>query len=211
MSGDLDAILESGLVGLGEELTPDARRRQLDFLALLAKWNRVYNLTAVNDRREMVARHLLDSLTLLPLLRGPNVLDAGTGAGLPGIPLAIARPDLTFWLVDGSGKRIRFLRQVMRELGLKNIRPIQSRLEDLTLDEAPDDIVARALAPLPRLVELVEPWLKGSARLLAMKGRPDPAELDLGPGYAVERMDMQLPGDSAERCVVLVSKNENRE
>ncbi len=206
MSEALDAILESGLTQMGIELGSEARNRQLEFVDLLARWNRVYNLSAVRRPREMVARHILDSLSLLGHLRGPRVLDAGTGAGLPGIPLALARPDLEFVLADGSGKRIRFVRHVVRQLGLENVEPVQARLEDLSLDRPPDDIVARALAPLPRLVELVAPWLHGTARLLAMKGRLETGEIEgLGSEYVARTVWLDPPGQTGQRSLVIVT------
>jgi len=208
MSGELEAMLDSGLARLGADLGSDARKRLLEFVGLLARWNRVYNLTAVIDPQEMVARHILDSLTLLPYLAGPRVMDAGTGAGLPGIPLAIARPDLEFVLVDASGKRIRFIRHAVRTLGLANVVPVKSRLESLRLDQPPDDIVARALAPLPRMVDWLEPWISGSVRLLAMKAEPDEEELSgLDDAFRAEIVRLDPPGSTARRSVVIVTRD----
>lgn len=210
MSGELEAMLASGLAKMGIKMDLVAQERQIAFLRLMAKWNRVYNLTAIVKPEEMVARHLLDSLTLLPWLKGPRVLDAGTGAGLPGIPLAIARPDLHFILADATEKRIRFLREVVRSLGLNNVEPVHARLEDLELQPAPDDIVARALAPLPRLVMMVAHWLEGSSRLLAMKGRLEAAETQgLDEKLQVQVHPLSLPGYPDERCLVIVGAKES--
>ncbi|MEM7055003.1 MAG: 16S rRNA (guanine(527)-N(7))-methyltransferase RsmG, partial [Pseudomonadota bacterium] len=140
----------------------------IDYLLLMDRWNHAYNLTAVREPLVMVERHVLDSLSIATWLEAEAVLDIGTGAGLPGIPLAIARPAKTFVLADSNGKKIRFVREVVRQLALERVRPIQSRMEALPI--VPDvDIVCRALAPLAQLVEWTAEWLENGARLLAMK------------------------------------------
>ncbi len=195
---------------MGLELSAAQSDNLLAYLALLGRWNRAFNLTAVDEPDAMVDRHLLDSLSILPWLRSERVLDAGTGAGLPGVPLAIACPDRHFVLVDTNGKKVRFLRQVRRELGLDNIEPVHGRLEHLDADQHPaGDIVARALAPLPRLVERLEAWLARGARLLAMKARLEQSECESVPsGYNVDRIELEVPGIAARRCLVIVSRNE---
>ena len=202
--------LEHGLEAMGLELSSDQIASLLAYLSLLARWNRAYNLTAVDEPAEMVERHLIDSLSILPWLEGDRVLDAGTGAGLPGVPLAIACPDRHFILVDTNGKKVRFLRQVRRELGLDNIEPVHGRLEMIDPGEYPaDDVVARALAPLPRLVGQLEGWLVRGARLLAMKGRLEQSECDsVSSGYNVDRIELEVQGTAARRCLVIVSRNE---
>src|SRR5699024_6521313 len=132
--------LDAGLAGLGQALDERCRIRLLDYLALLARWNRAYNLTAVDEPLAMVDRHLVDSLSILPWIAGHEIVDAGTGAGLPGVPLAIACPDRHFTLIDSNGKKVRFLRQVRRELGLANIEPVHSRLEDYRPERQPDQV-----------------------------------------------------------------------
>jgi 16S rRNA (guanine527-N7)-methyltransferase len=204
---ELDEKLSSGIECLSIALQPAQRRRLLDYLALLARWNRTYNLTAVDQPVEMVARHLLDSLSILPWLSGQRVLDAGTGAGLPGVPLAVACPDRHFVLVDGNGKKIRFLRQVRRELGLDNIEPLHQRLESLPVEPVPDTITARALAPLERLVGWHRPWLDRGARLLAMKaGLEENERAGVPDAYNVEIIDLEVPGLGARRCLAIISK-----
>ncbi|MGB5737022.1 MAG: 16S rRNA (guanine(527)-N(7))-methyltransferase RsmG [Thiohalocapsa sp.] len=167
--------LDQGLVAMGPEmdaaLDAPARDRLIAFLALLMRWNRAYNLTAVRDPAEMVPRHLLDSLAVLPWIsRGP-VLDAGTGAGLPGIPLAVARPELRFTLLDGNGKKARFVRQAVLELGLDNVEVVHSRLEAYRPAEKFATITARAVASLSDLLGRCAHLAAADARLLALKGR----------------------------------------
>lgn len=201
---ELDEELADGLATLGLALNLARRRQLLDYLALLARWNKAYNLTAVSRPREMVARHLLDSLSILPWLAGNGIVDAGTGAGLPGVPLAIACPERHFTLVDGNGKKIRFLRQVRRELKLGNIQPIHARLEDLPTEDAPDTITARALAPLERLVAWHRPWLQRGTRLLAMKGRLSEAECAAIPSeFKLECHDLNVPGTDQRTLAII--------
>lgn len=198
--------LVAGLSNLGQSLSDEQIGTLLDYLAELVRWNKAYNLTAVTDPMEMVDRHIIDSLSIRPFIEGRRILDSGTGAGLPGIVLAVADPDRQFVLVDSNGKKVRFLRHIKRTLGLDNIEPIHARLESLTLDPPPDPIVARALAPLAGLVEWHRPWLEQGACLLAMKGQLEQAEIDDVPdGYSVEKHALQWAGMQAERCVAKVT------
>jgi 16S rRNA (guanine527-N7)-methyltransferase len=187
----------------------EARKdRLLDYLALLSRWNRAYNLTAVDEPNAMVDRHLVDSLSILPWIEGDEIVDAGTGAGLPGVVLAIACPDKHFVLVDSNGKKVRFLRQVRRELGLDNIEPVHARLEEFVPERAPDQVVARALAPLPRLVEQLGRLLAGGATLLAMKGRLEDDECAaVADAYNVERIELNVPGAGGARSLAILRKS----
>lgn len=202
--------LAAGLEQLGLSLDDRQPSAMLDYLSLLSRWNKAYNLTAVDEPSAMVDRHLLDSLSILPWLGSERVLDAGTGAGLPGVVLAIACPQRHFVLVDSNGKKVRFLNQVRRELRLDNIEPVKARIE--TLDPAEwnvGDIVARALAPLPRLVEQLQQFLDSGARLLAMKGRLETPECDSVPSaYNVERIELDVPGSDAKRALAIVTRHE---
>jgi 16S rRNA (guanine527-N7)-methyltransferase len=178
--------LRAGTRSLGLGLPEPALRRCLAYLHELARWNRVYSLTAVRSIEEMLPRHLLDSLAVLPWVAGSRVVDAGSGAGLPGIPLAIARPAAGFTLVDASAKKTRFLRHVTGVLGLSNVGVEQARLEDYQPAAGFDTVVARALAPLPRLLALVGHLGSPGGRVLALKGRRPDAELEaLPPGWEV--------------------------
>jgi len=207
----LGASLSDGLTTMALDVDPDQRHQMLAYLALLKRWNRAYNLTAVVEPREMVARHLLDSLSLTPWLRGETIVDSGTGAGLPGVPLAIIAPEKRFILIDGNGKKIRFLRQVRRSLELGNIEPIQARLpvrlEDVPQLPVPDLITARALAPLSQLLEWHRDWVDQGASLLAMKSRGVEKELfDLPPAYNVEIIELKVHGEVARRCLAIVTR-----
>jgi len=199
--------LSAGLKSLGQALPEENIERQLDFLAELVRWNKAYNLTAVTDPMEMVDRHVIDSLSIRPFIDGRRILDSGTGAGLPGVVLAIAEPDRHFVLVDSNGKKVRFLRHIQRTMGLDNIEPLHARLESLELTPPPDEIIARALAPLGRLVEWHRQWLDQGIRLLAMKAQLERDELDGVPrAYAAEKQFLDWTGIQAERCVVAVRR-----
>ena len=196
--------LDAGLAALG--LDPDLATPLLAYLALLDRWNRTYNLTAVRAPADMVARHLLDSLAMLPFVGDGALADLGTGPGLPGIPLAIARPQLQVTLVESNGKKARFLREAVRTLQLRNARVSESRIESLDEPAAYDAITARALATLPLIVELGGPLLKPTGRLLAMKGaRPDEEIAALPGGWRVDGVHrLVVPGLAAERHLVVV-------
>ena len=133
---------------MGSALPADAQARLLAYVHLLEKWNRTYNLTAVRAPEQMIPRHLLDSLAILPYLQGQRVLDMGTGAGLPGIPLAMARPDLDFVLLDSNAKKTRFVTQACAELGLKNIEITQERVEKYQPARPFDTLVSRAFSTI---------------------------------------------------------------
>ena len=193
--------IERGLAALGLEAPPGAVARLARYLELIGRWNRVYNLTAITDPAEMVPKHLLDSLAGLPHLEAARLADIGSGAGLPGIPIAIMRPALPVVLVESSGKKARFLRTVQRELELANVAVAETRIERWRPEAAPDAVVARALAPLPELCALVHSWLPRGGRLYALKGPKAEQELDaLPPGFELERSHrLEVPGLGAER------------
>lgn len=171
------ARLDEGLARLGLDPDPTERERLLALVALLARWNRAYNLTAVREPIEMVARHLLDSLAVSAYLHGERLLDLGTGAGLPGLPLAITQPGRTFVLLDSNGKKTRFVRQAVAELALANVEVVQARFESYRPGREFATIVSRAVAPLAVLAAAAEPLLEPSGRLLVMKGRRPSDEL----------------------------------
>ena len=202
--------LETGLRALG--LDAALATPLLDYLALLARWNATYNLTAIRDPREMVSKHLLDSLAMHPHVdaiaaRGGALADLGTGPGLPGIPLAIAKPGLRVTLVESNGKKVRFLREAVRKLGLMNVTVVESRIEAFDAPGRFDAITARALATLPLILELGGHLLRPGGVLLAMKGVvPDDEIAALPAGWQVSATHMMsVPGLDAERHLVVVA------
>ena len=200
---DLRPDLEAGLRALA--LDPALATPLLAYLALLARWNATYNLTAIRDPREMLAKHLLDSLAMHPQLDGIGSLaDLGTGPGLPGIPLAIARPGLHVTLVESNGKKARFLREAVRQLKLANVEVAESRIEAFDAPGRFDAITARALATLPLILELGGHLLKPDGRLLAMKGVVPADEIAALPaGWTVSDVHpLRVPGLEAERHLV---------
>lgn len=205
------ARLEAGLDALG--LDRAIATPLLDYLALLLHWNRTYNLTAVREPLEMVDKHLLDSLAMQPHVvdiaaGGGALADLGTGAGLPGIPLAIATPGLRVTLVESNGKKARFMREAVRKLGLDDVRVAESRIEALAEPGAYDAITARALATLPLIVELGGHLLNPAGRLLAMKGTyPHDEVAALPPGWTVTGSHpLRVPGLDAERHLIVVGR-----
>jgi 16S rRNA (guanine527-N7)-methyltransferase len=206
MNDALQDKLAEGLAALPLELESHAQNRLVDFLQLLVKWNRAYNLTAVRQPEQMVARHLLDSLVIGPYLQGPRVLDVGTGAGLPGIPLALAYPDLHFTLLDSNGKKIRFVTQAVAELGLTNVDVVQSRIEAFQPTGRFDTITARAYASIDDLVSQTTRLLADGGQYLVMKGVYPVAEVEAMPtGYHLEATHpLKVPKLDAERHLLIV-------
>jgi len=200
--------LTDGLAVLGISPDPQRLTALARYLALLEQWNRAYNLTSVSGLDDMVVRHILDSATVRPFLTGPTVLDAGTGAGLPGVPLALLEPGLAFTLVDSIGKKMRFLHEVVSGLGLANVTLVQARLENWQPDMRFSTITCRALGSLASFALLCGRLLAPGGRLVAMKGQHPAAELgELPAGWrasAVERV--QVPGLDAERHIVVLER-----
>jgi 16S rRNA (guanine527-N7)-methyltransferase len=204
----LSNLLARGLAELDLHLTGAQQAALLGYIGLLAKWNRAYNLTAIRDPAVMVPRHLLDSLTVLPLLCGDRVLDVGTGAGLPGIPLAIARPDVRFTLLDANGKKIRFVRQAVLDLGLTNVTPVQSRVESYQAAEPFSCIVSRAFASLADMLGATGHLLAAEGCWVAMKGPAEGEERSALPaGFAVTTRAVRVPGLAADHRLLAIVRS----
>lgn len=200
MNDTVKRILITGLQQLDLNCNQDAL---LAYLALLDKWNKAYNLTAVRTVDAMATKHILDSLAILPWLYGRHILDVGTGAGLPGIPLAIARPDAHFVLLDSNGKKTRFLQEVKRQLGLTNIDIVHKRAEDYHPKAGFDTITCRAVSALSQLLINTQHLIADNGFWLAMKGKPPTDELDkLTCAYTIEHYS--VPGLDESRCCIVM-------
>jgi len=198
-------ILESGLLELNLPASEAQIELLLAFVLLIEKWNKAYNLTAIRNREEMLKLHILDSLALLPFVSGNKIADIGTGAGLPGIPLAIFMPNQQFTLVDSNSKKTRFVQQAILELKLKNVEVAHSRVENLARPAEFDAVLSRAFASLGDIMQLTEYLLQADGVLIAMKGQKPQEELDgLKRPYLVDMI--VVPGIEAERCVVRINK-----
>ncbi|WP_322521437.1 16S rRNA (guanine(527)-N(7))-methyltransferase RsmG [Guyparkeria halophila] len=205
----LERRLLDGTDRLGLALEPAVGRRLIDYLELLARWNRAYNLTAVRDLESMVTRHLLDSLAVLPHLPAcPRLLDIGSGPGIPGMILAVCRPDSEVTLVDSNLKMTRFAMAAQRELGLGNVTVRRERVEQLDPADRFDCVISRAFAALADFVRLGAPLLADGGRLYAMKGRLDRQELDALPdGFVVTaRHALAVPDLDAERHLLVIDR-----
>jgi 16S rRNA (guanine527-N7)-methyltransferase len=207
---ELASKLTAGLAAMHIDLPRGAQARLIAYLELLDKWNHAYNLTAVRDPADMVARHLLDSLAILPWLHGTTLADLGSGAGLPGIPLAIARPDLAVTLVESNGKKARFLREAVRSLPLANIGVEQARVQDVRGQF--DTITARAFASIPDMLAWGGSLLAPGGRWLALKGRVDAAETAAipAPFQVTATHALTVPGIDGERCVIELARSAPR-
>jgi 16S rRNA (guanine527-N7)-methyltransferase len=193
---------------LGVYLSQADAERLLRLLDELERWNRTYNLTAIRDRDEMLTHHLLDSLAVHPDLQGNSIVDVGTGAGFPGLPLAIVNPSRRFVLVDSNGKKIRFVQHAARELGLYNIAAMNVRVETMKVAQPFDTVVSRAFASLSEMVTNVDRLVGPNTKVLAMKGKWPQAELDALPeGWLQEgSREVIVPGLNEDRCVVVLNR-----
>jgi len=202
----LQAALAQGLAPLDLKLADATQTQLVQFVALLAKWNRAYNLTAVREPAAMISRHLLDSLAVLPHLHGLRVLDVGSGAGLPGIPLALARPDWQFTLLDSNGKKTRFITQAVTELGLANVTVVQSRVEDYHDATGFDTVITRAFAAVAAVVTATARLCAPQGQLLLMKGvYPEQELAELPSAYELQSaVRVQVPGLDAERHLLVI-------
>ena len=203
--------LRDGLAEMNLSLTDGQQQQLLAFLALLNKWNKAYNLTAVRDERVMVSRQLLDSLSILPWITTDHLLDVGAGGGLPGIPLAIALPHKRFTLLDSNGKKTRFLNQCVLELGLDNVDVIHGRAEDCRPEQPFTQISSRAFTALENLVIWCGSLLDNEGEFLAMKGQfPDDEVAALPAGWQVKSShSLKVPGADGERHLLVVARAEH--
>jgi 16S rRNA (guanine527-N7)-methyltransferase len=202
----IEQQLQAGIAALGLGLPDGAEAKLLAYLALLEKWNRVYNLTAVREADRMVSHHLLDSLAAVPFFQTGTVLDVGSGGGLPGIPLAITRPDLQVTLIDSIAKKTAFLLQAKAELGLANLSVVTGRVEAYRLAAGFDAITSRAFADLKEFVTLTRHLLKPTGCWLAMKGLMPHEEIASLPDWVKVSADhaLAVPGLDAVRHLIVL-------
>jgi 16S rRNA (guanine527-N7)-methyltransferase len=199
-------LRQSGAMGL--ELSPQQADALMRYLGLLVKWNKAYNLTAVRDPAEMVTRHLIDSLSVLPHVQGPRLIDVGSGPGLPGIPLAICRPDIAVTTLDSNGKKTRFQLQVKAELGLDNLEVISERAENC--DRPPfDQVISRAFASLDAMIHWTAHLCCEDGVFLAMKGLyPDDELQALPSGIELKASHpLRVPGSEGARHLLILGRN----
>ncbi len=200
---ELAPILAAGLTALGLAAPPAGVSALLRYVDLLVRWNAAYNLTAVREPQAMLVRHVLDSLSLAPWVSGPRLLDVGSGAGLPGIPLALLYPEMQVTLLDSNGKKTRFLRQAVIELPLAQVNVVQMRAEQYRPPQPFTTVTARAVGELAQLWAWMQPLCVPGGRILLMKGAHPGAELARLPaGVQAQVMPLTVPGLSEARHLV---------
>ena len=210
---DFDARLAEGAATLGVVLDARQRRQLAQLVEVLLHWNQAFNLTAITGRPRILTHHLLDSLAAQADLAGTSVADVGTGAGFPGLPLAVVNPARRFTLIDSVDKNLRFVDLAARELGLANVQTRHARVEQLSPGAPFDTVIARAFAPLPRLAGWIAPLCGPDTRVVAMKGRWPPAADDadeaapLPPGWRIQAVrPVTVPGLGEARHNVILRR-----
>jgi len=203
MINKLSVLLKSAGISLSDQ----QKQQLVGYVEMLHKWNKAYNLTSVRDPEQMLVRHILDSIVVEPHLSGDRFIDVGTGPGLPGIPLAIVRPQSHFTLLDSLGKRVRFLKQVQHELKLENISPVQSRVEDFPAEPPFDGVISRAFASLTDMVTWCHHLPGQQGRFYALKGvLPHDEIAALPAGLTVENvLPLSVPQLEGERHLVIIA------
>lgn len=185
------------------------KQQLINYILMINKWNKAYNLTSVRDPKDMLIKHIFDSIVISPYLQGSHYADVGTGAGLPGIPLAIMNPDKTFLLIDSLGKRIRFIKQSLYELKLTNVTAMQIRVEDVVLEKPLDGVLSRAFASLKDMLYWCESLTDENGLFLALKGQVNQLELDEIPtGFTVvDCINLAIPNFQGERHLIKIKKS----
>lgn len=193
-------FLQSNLSKINLNLSDESCAQLILFLELLLKWNKAYNLTAITDFDKMLTYHLIDSLSIANYLKGEKIIDVGSGAGLPGIPLAVYFPQKQFVLLDSVGKKTRFISQAVRELKLQNVTVVQSRAEEYQTETRFDTMTARAVGSLDYLIEISTHLLQANGRLCAMKSDSNAEIIPEG----AEVVSLNVPGIVAPRSLILI-------
>lgn len=206
-NNSISAALQQGIVKLELGINSETREKLLDYLALLIKWNKVFNLTAIRDPQQMVSHHLLDSLAVIPHLYKGRWLDVGCGAGLPGLVLAICQPDWNITLLDSNSKKTGFVQQAIIELGLRNAQVCCARVEDYQQVDKYDGIISRAFTELGDFLRLTRHLLAENGRWVAMKGLPEQELPGVPKDCEVERIiPLNVPELNAARCLVIATQ-----
>jgi 16S rRNA (guanine527-N7)-methyltransferase len=204
---ELAQLLTRGIEKLELNVSGEKQLKLMKYLALLKKWNNVYNLTAIRNQQQMVTHHLLDSLSILPNLRSGNCLDVGCGAGIPGIILAIAKPEGDFTLIDSNGKKTSFVRQAVIELDIKNVEIITERVETWETQDKFKYIISRAFANTSEFVTLTRRLIAKNGQWLAMKGEAGEELDNLPVGIEIENLiSLQVPEINASRSLVILKE-----
>jgi len=206
-SAEFRRQLTAGINVLGLTMNDESTGKLLAYIALLAKWNKTYNLTAIDDPQRMVSHHLLDSLAIAPYVKGNRVLDIGSGAGLPGLPLAINFPEKTFVLLDSKGKKTRFLTQAVAALKLPNVKVVHARVEQYDTNLLFNTLTARAFSSMQQTLDQSARLCAPGGRYLFLKGREPAQEIaDLGPNFHIaETHLLHVPGVEGERRLIIVA------
>ena len=208
LTNELLAVLKISLKNCNLAVTEQQQQQLIRYVLMMHKWNKAYNLTSVREPKQMVIRHIVDSIVVAPFLDKVYYIDVGTGPGLPGIPLAIMCPDKQFILLDSLGKRVRFMKQVAYELKIDNIQPVQSRVEDFVPNVEIDGVLSRAFASLKDMLHWCQHLVDSHGVFLALKGQLSTDELDQLPSDFIlqETIKLDVPGLEGERHIVKIKK-----
>ena len=208
LENELLIVLKNSLKNCELNVTEDQQQQLIRYVLMMHKWNKAYNLTAVRDPKQMVIKHIVDSIVVAPFLDKTLYIDVGTGPGLPGIPLAIMCPNKEFILLDSLGKRVRFMKQVAYELKIDNIQPVQSRVEDFVPSVEIDGVLSRAFASLKDMLHWCQHLVDSHGVFIALKGQISTDELNQLPlGFTLqETIKLDVPGLEGERHIVKIKK-----
>lgn len=208
LKSSLLMAFDKAIVSLDVDVTEQQKDQLINFVLLIHKWNKSYNLTSVRDPQQMLIKHIIDSIVVAPYLTKSRYIDVGTGPGLPGIPLSIMHPDKHFVLLDSLGKRVRFMKQAGFEMGLTNIEPVQSRVEQYQSDLPLDGVLSRAFASIKDMLHWCQHLVDSKGEFLALKGQYPEQEIALLPeGFeVVESVELDIPALDGDRHLIKIRK-----
>ncbi len=210
MSQELLKLLDGGINTLDLLVSADLQQQLIQYIELLHKWNQISNLTSVQNKKQMVSIHLLDSLAILPYITGTRILDVGTGAGLPGLVLALCFPEKQFVLIDSNNKKIRFINQVVTELKIKNVVCQHVRIESFQCETSFDQIVSRAYTSLQAFIKSTSHLANDKTEYLGMKGQLPELEIaELGAGYTIKSYPLIVPYIEGQRHLIIMTSRKN--